>query len=84
MIFQNYLIKDHQNLPKKLAKIVSNVFSKMSKSNFEVELMFDLKKSFRFMAKTCDGCDKKIIDETLVATNNGKHYHRVCYNNNEN
>ena len=46
--------------------------------------MFDFKKSFRFMAKTCDGCDKKIIDETLVATNNGKHYHRVCYNNNEN
>merc|ERR1711953_514638 len=33
----------------------------------------------RFMAKTCDGCDNKIIDETLVATNNGKHFHRDCF-----
>merc|ERR1719400_2053543 len=30
----------------------------------------------RFMAKTCDGCQKKIIDETLIATNSGKHFHK--------
>ena len=36
---------------------------------------------FRFMAKTCDGCQKKIIDETLIATNSGKHFHKDCYNN---
>lgn len=35
----------------------------------------------RFMAKTCDGCQKKIIDETLIATNSGKHFHKDCYNN---
>ena len=36
---------------------------------------------FRFMAKTCDGCEKKIIDETLIATNSGKHFHKDCYDN---
>ena len=34
-----------------------------------------------FVAKTCDGCQKKIIDETLIATNSGKHFHKDCYNN---
>jgi len=35
----------------------------------------------RFMAKTCDGCEKKIIDESLIATNSGKHFHKDCYDN---
>jgi len=33
----------------------------------------------RFMAKTCDDCQEKIIDETLIATNSGKHFHKDCY-----
>lgn len=34
----------------------------------------------RFIAKTCDECHRKIVDETVISTNSGKFFHRECYN----
>ena len=31
------------------------------------------------MAKTCERCQDKIVEETLIATNDGKYYHQECY-----
>ena len=37
---------------------------------------------FRFMAKTCEKCQNKIVEETLIATNDGKYYCQGCYKQN--
>jgi len=36
----------------------------------------------RFMAKTCEKCQNKIVEETLIATNDGKYYCQGCYKQN--
>ena len=73
--------------PKKKSTIKTNELSNMALFSVEIlmnhvkEFIFIFVFFFRFMAKTCDGCQKKIIDETLIATNSGKHFHKDCYNN---
>ena len=34
------------------------------------------------MAKTCERCQDKIVEETLIATNDGKYYCQGCYKQN--
>lgn len=33
----------------------------------------------KFMAKTCEKCDQKITEETLISTNQGTFFHQSCY-----